>query len=511
MLPRPIVALCLALAASVSGAAEPQLLPRPQSVELRDGTCVAPDGIIAVDCKTEEEFAKARRILTADGVLKNVVRDRQAGVRLSLRRQQEAGYRLAVDGGAIELAYGADDQLNAGLTTLRQLAWNAHYGWILPRCVITDAPRYAHRGFMLDESRHFSGKQAVLRLLDAMELVKLNVFHWHLTDSPGWRVEIKAYPRLTEVGAVGSHSDPAAPRAFYTQADVREVVEHARARGIEIIPEIDMPGHATAANRAYPEFSGGGSEKYPDFTFNPASERADAYLRAILAEVRGLFPYSRTIHLGGDEVHFGWEKWPELPEVKQLMAAEKLTKLEEVEGRFVRRYAEKLGRDWQQVGLWDEASRFDLPKEKTLLFWWRHNKPEGLRDAADKGYEIVLCPRIPLYFDFVQDPVHGTGRKWKGMLADIAAVHAFPESLGATLPANARVRGIQANLWTEQAVSQERRDFLTFPRLLAVAESAWTRPERKDFPRFQQAVNLTLPRLEALGIKPWKGGPEIAR
>jgi hexosaminidase len=173
--------------------------------------------------------------------------------------------------------------------------------------------------------------------------------------------------------------------------------------------------------------------------------------------------------------------------------------------------ADHLAPTWSQVGLWDEASRFNLPKEKTLLFWWRHDKPQGLKEAADKGYDIILCPRIPLYFDFVQDGSHKSGRRWAGKFAEIQAVHAFPESLGATLPANARIRGLQANLWTETAVTQERRDFLTFPRLLAVSEAAWTQPARKDFTRFTQAQAAFLPHLEALGLQPWKGGAEVAK
>ena len=321
----------------------------------------------------------------------------------------------------------------------------------------------------------------------------------------------RKYPKLTTTGALGNYTDKAAPATFYTQDDVRELVAYAEARGIAIIPEIDMPGHAAAANRAYPEFSGGGSKKYPDFTFNPAKAETDAFLKDILAEVRTLFPKSSVIHLGGDEVHFGWEQWPKLPEVQKLMADEKFTKLDEVEGRFVRRMADHLAPTWSQVGLWDEASRFNLPKEKTLLFWWRHDKPQGLKEAADKGYDIILCPRIPLYFDFVQDGSHKSGRRWAGKFAEIQAVHAFPESLGATLPANAKIRGLQANLWTETAVTQERRDFLTFPRLLAVSEAAWTQPARKDFTRFTQAQAAFLPHLEALGLQPWKGGAEVAK
>jgi len=530
-MPRLLSALLLACAPLL--AAEPLLLPRPSQVELTAEQFKTAE--LRVWESTPEEFAKVARILGVDGKLKVVAvaaRDKEP-VRivtadgqtralmgrafepghptLLLSRLKTAGYTLRIEPDRIHLAYGPDDQLNAALTTLRQLAWSAPTGWSVPCGTVTDTPRYAHRGFMLDDSRHFTGPAGVKRLLDAMELLKLNVFHWHLTDAPGWRIEIKKYPKLTTVGAQGNHTDPKAAPTFYTQAEVRELVAYAKERGIAIIPEIDMPGHAAAANRAYPEFSGGGSKQYPEFTFNPASPATEAFLQDILAEVRALFPEAPAIHLGGDEVHFGWEQWPKLPEVRQLMTEQRWTKLDPVEGRFVRRMAEHLAPTWERVALWDEASRFDLPPAKTLLFWWRHDKPQGLKDAADKGYAIVLCPRIPLYFDFVQDAAHKSGRRWAGKFAELSAIHAFPESLGATLPANAKVVGLQANLWTETAVTQERRDFLTFPRLLALAESAWTPAERKDFARFQQASALLLPHLEALGIKPWTGGPEVAK
>lgn len=532
MLLRLWTTLLCCICATFAIAAEPLLLPRPNALEL--GTEMFKASQLRVWEATPEEFAKVERILTADGGLKVVAvsaedkkpvritgpdgrtrtlmgRAYEEAPTLRLSRLKTGGYTLRIHPMGIDIAYGPDDQLNAALTTLRQLAWGSAAGWAVPCGTISDTPRYAHRGYMLDESRHFTGKAGVKRLLDAMELLKLNVFHWHLTDEPGWRIEIKKYPKLTTIGALGNHTDKSAAATFYTQDDVRELVAYAEARGIAIIPEIDMPGHAAAANRAYPEFSGGGSKKYPDFTFNPAKAETDAFLKDILAEVRTLFPKSSVIHLGGDEVHFGWEQWPNLPEVQKLMAEEKFTKLDEVEGRFVRRMADHLAPTWSQVGLWDEASRFNLPKEKTLLFWWRHDKPQGLKEAADKGYDIILCPRIPLYFDFVQDAAHKSGRRWAGKFAEIQAVHAFPESLGATLPANAKIRGLQANLWTETAVTQERRDFLTFPRLLAVSEAAWTQPARKDFTRFTQAQAAFLPHLEALGLQPWKGGAEVAK
>src|SRR5687768_17077897 len=156
---------------------------------------------------------------------------------------------------------------------------------------------------MLDESRHFFGKETVKMLLDQMALYKLNKFHWHLTDAPGWRIEIKQYPRLTLVGGIGNSTDSLAPASYYTQDEIAEIVAYASARQITVIPEIDIPGHATAANGAYPEFSGGGTAKYPEFTFNPGKEGTYQYLTNILREVNVLFP-AGIIHIGGDEVSF---------------------------------------------------------------------------------------------------------------------------------------------------------------------------------------------------------------
>lgn len=483
---------CLLAACSLLAAApteEPLLLPRPLKVEMREG------------------FLPARR-LAEPGFI-------QGTTEASLGAE---AYVLEVGPDAVHIRHGDARGLRLAMETLRQLGRGPDGAGLdaLPACRIEDKPRFGWRGFMLDESRHFTGKEGVKRLLEAMARLKLNVLHWHLTDEPGWRIEIKKYPRLTEVGGVGNHTDPKAPRAFYTQDEIREIVAFAAARGITVLPEIDMPGHARAAVRAYPEHGGGGSKRYPDFTFNPAKPETERFLTDILAEVRSLFPKAPFVHLGGDEVHFGWEQWPKLPEVQSLMAREGLKELKEVEGRFVRRMAKRATGEagWPAVGFWDEAARFDLPRERTVLFWWRHDKPEALAASAAKGYPLVLCPRIPCYLDFVQDAAHASGRRWgkgPGSFNTIEQTHAFPDSLGAALPRDARILGIQACLWTETAVTQERRDFLTFPRLLALAEAAWTAPERKDPARFRRAVEAELPGIEALGIKPWRGGPEVAR
>jgi len=237
-------------------------------------------------------------------------------------RLGEGAYQLSITARAANIYADTRSGHYYGLQTLLQLLKGADKksgSLSIPCAVINDAPRFGWRGFMLDESRQFSGEEAVKRLLDAMAYYKLNRFHWHLTDSTGWRIEIKKYPKLTTVGGVGNCKDPKAPAKFYTQKQIKEIVAYAKARHITIIPEIDMPGHASAAVRAYPQFSGGGAKTQPDFTFNPVDPATDAFLKDIFKEVAALFPDAGVIHFGGDEVHFGWEKWPSIPRVKKLM------------------------------------------------------------------------------------------------------------------------------------------------------------------------------------------------
>lgn len=412
-----------------------------------------------------------------------------------------------------------------GMQTLIQMlesARRADGSLSLPCGVVRDEPRFAWRGFMLDESRHFSGEAEVKQLLDEMARFKLNRFHWHLTDSPGWRIEIKAYPKLTEVGSRGSESDrsPDAPRQFYTQDEIREIVAYAKARHITIIPEIDMPGHADAAVLAYPELGGGGylkkgsKDKWPNFTFNPAKAETLEFLDTVLKEVAGLFPDAGVIHFGGDEVHFGWKQWLELPEVKALMEKEGFTTLHEVEAWFNRRMAGTIRELGFTVGGWDEIAARELPTDQTLVFWWRHDKRDVLLKALADGYPVVLCPRRPLYFDFVQHESHQSGRRWGGF-NPIEDVYRFPDAqLDLVQAAGDRILGIQACLWTEATVSQERRDFMTFPRLLALSEAAWSILERKNVENFKARLKRELPRLEKKGIgfyDPFSNSAEVVR
>jgi hexosaminidase len=391
-----------------------------------------------------------------------------------------------------------------GLVTLLQLYQsgslsNDHV--VLPRVVIHDHPRYGWRGFMLDESRHFFGAPVVKELLDWMAFYKLNRFHWHLTDAQGWRIEIKKFPLLTTVGGIGNYTDSLAAAAFYTQDDIREIVDYAKERFITIVPEIDMPGHASAANRAYPEFSGGNTPGYDGFTFDPSNDETYAHLTGILRELNGLFPYG-VIHLGGDEVAMGITAWSKNPGVIKFMAANHMTELNQAEHYFLRRMADSVLKFSNDVMCWDEAVPAGLPIDKTFVCWWRQNKPESLNEAISKGYKVILCPRLPLYFDFVQDSSHRSGRKWdKKYFNAYLNLYHFPEnSIAAGFSDKTNIVGLQGNLWTEKVISKKRLQYLIFPRMAALAEAGWTAAPAKNDTGFNTRLKAHLLLYDAKNI-----------
>ncbi len=370
--------------------------------------------------------------------------------------------------------------------------------------IVEDSPRYGWRGFMLDDARHFFGKEKVRQILDNMARYKLNKLHWHLTDEPGWRIEIKKYPKLTTVGSKGSWSRPndENPR-FYTQNEIRDIIKYAADRHIEIIPEIDMPGHATAANKAYPEYSGGGNKEHPEYTFNPGKEATYSYLTDILQEVGKLFP-SNYLHLGGDEVAFASKSWDDIPEVQELKKKENLKSNKDVERYFVHRMTENLDKKVGKTAIgWDEMLEVHAPKDKTVIMWWRHDRVPVLKNSLASGYRTILCPRRPMYFDFTQDKSHKWGRTWNGF-CPLQDVYEFPDKGMAEwkLPEDQQklIMGVQANIWTERIDNAKRLDFMMWPRLCAVAESGWTAPEVKNYDNFRKRMENAYVSFDKQGI-----------
>ena len=413
----------------------------------------------------------------------------------------EEGYELIIGDNIVVVAGHEQGYFNA-VNSLLQLMdyYKTSQGIKIPKMHIKDAPAYGWRGFMLDESRHFFGKDKVKQLLDWMAYYKLNKFHWHLTDEPAWRVEIKQYPFLTLIGGVGSYLNPLVPAQYYTQADIREIVAYAAYRHIEVIPEIDMPGHATAANRAYPQFSGGGTKEHPDFTFHPAKEGTYTYLSNILKEINVLFP-SGMMHLGGDEVAFGSKAWDEDKDVQDLKQKFGYTTNKEVETYFMHRMADTLASMGDKLLVWDEMAEADLPKDKTILYWWRHDKVSQLELGLKNGYAAVLCPRLPLYFDFVQEEGHKYGRKWGKGYNALENVYQYDPSIYADKEIyKGQILGVQANLWTERVHNEQRVDYMVFPRIAALAEMAWTNKERKNYTHFVDVLKKHMLLYQADGI-----------
>jgi len=400
-------------------------------------------------------------------------------------------YLLDVKPDGVKITAASDKGVFYGITSLLQLVrlGELKNNAVAINCfTISDAPRFAWRGLLLDESRHFWGIQTVKQLLDYMAFYKLNKLHWHLTDEPGWRMQIKGYPLLTLTGAIGNYTDKLEPAQYYTQEQIKEVIAYAKERFIDVIPEVDMPGHAAAANRAYPAFSGGGSAKYPDFTFDPGKDSTYTYLANILKETDALFP-SQMIHLGGDEVSFGNEQWKNNAGIKQLMQDKKLPDLLAVEHYFTKRMADTLFKLNNKVLLWDEAADSDLPIDKTIIFWWRHDKPTQFKKAIDKGYPVVICPRIPFYFDFVQDTTQHFGRRWQKNYVPLSKLYNFNiAGLGITNAQQKQILGVQAALWTENILTKQKLQYMLFPRITALAEVAWTLDEQKDLNRFNDRV-----------------------
>jgi len=472
-----------------------QVIPKPNSTRYLQGTYKLGESL-ALTSNTEK-FLKLVGIFhyqLEKYTTFNYKPDSKATIELVFcEMENQSGYRIQITSEKIQVEAGSEQGIFYGLQTLLQLIIQAEDAeGRLQTVLIEDAPRFNWRGLMLDESRHFFGMEKVKQLLDLMALHKLNVFHWHLTDVPGWRIEIKKYPKLTTVGGLGNDIDPNAPARFYTQQEINEIVEYAGERFIEIIPEIDMPGHAKAANRAYPEFSGGGSTSHPDFTFNPGYDGTYTFLTNILREVAELFP-SKYIHLGGDEVHYGNESWKQNQQVQQLMKNKGLNTLKEVESYFVHRMADSIKMLDKTVIGWDEIVDLNLDNSNSLVMWWRHDKPEKLKQSLQNNYQTILCPRIPLYFDFVQHEKHEWGRKWGGKFSTLELVYNFPpDTLPGFLEKMELVKGMQANIWTERIQNNQRLDFMTFPRLSALAEATWTYSENKNLSGFKNRLQKML-------------------
>lgn len=431
----------------------------------------------------------------------------------AVRFQQSASlaaeaYELTFADDEIVLAYGGDAGRQYGLTALAQLHDGARRNAALFRFpgsgTITDEPRYGWRGCHLDVSRQFAPAPDVLRLIDILAWYKMNVFHWHLTDDEAWRFEVRAYPQLTSVGVMRGPDEPMLPQlgnaaepvgGFYTQADVAAIIAHASELNVEVVPEVDIPGHSTAILAALPELVDGQEapdsyrsvQGFPNNALNPAIEETYVFLGKVFDEMVELFP-SKLIHIGGDEV--ADNTWMASPLARKLMEKEGLDGTFGLQSHFMKRIQKMLAERGRSMAGWDEVSHGGgVDPDGTLLMAWR--APEVGVELAKEGYDVVMTPGQAYYLDMVQDEAwQEPGASWAGTVPPhhtyhYEAVGDFPEDL------KPRLRGVQACIWTEHFLNRDYFNHLVFPRLPAVAEAAWTPRERKDWDRFSALVRLS--------------------
>ncbi|MEX2696216.1 beta-N-acetylhexosaminidase [Rhizobium mongolense] len=427
--------------------------------------------------------------------------DRQA-------RLDAESYRLTFASDKVTLSYRDAAGLQYGLTSLAQLLNGARTTKGRFRFPISgsisDKPRYGWRGCHLDVSRQFYPVADVKRLIDILAWFKLNIFHWHLTDDEAWRLEIRAYPQLTTTGVLRGPNEPLLPQlgngaepvgGFYSQDDIRDIVAHAQALNVEVVPEIDIPGHNAATLAALPELTDGQEapdsyhsvQGYPNNALNPAVPLTYEFLEKVFDEMVELFP-SSYIHVGGDEVANG--SWLASPLAKKLMAEEGISGTFGLQSYFLKRIKDMLTARGRKLAGWNEVAHGGgVAAKDTLLMAWEN--PQVGIDLAREGYDVVMTPGQAYYLDMVQaEAFQEPGASWAGTVppAHTYAYEAegeFPEDL------KDKMKGVQACIWSEHFLSRGYFNRLVFPRLPAIAEAAWTPKAKKDWNRFAAIVPLS--------------------
>lgn len=419
------------------------------------------------------------------------------------------GYQLAVTNNGIEIQYSNDQSLLNAFQTLNQLIRNPKE---LAGVRISDQPAFSYRGVHLDCSRHFFSIDELRKFIDQMAKLKFNRFHWHLTDDQGWRIEIKKYPKLTSVGAwrdstlIGHFSkqpvewDHTKYGGFYTQEEAKQLVAYARIRGIEIIPEIEMPGHARAALAAYPELSCTGQQLPVAGTWGVfdevfcSQEKTRSFLKDVLDEVMEIFP-SQVIHIGGDECpKVNWEK---CPKCKAIMTENNLKTSHELQSFFIRDIEKHVNAKGRTIIGWDEILEGGLAPNAQVMSW---QGMEGGIAAAKLKHQVVMTPTSYCYFDYYQSG-HPSEPLAIGGYLPLEKVYQFDPVKGLEDPYKQYILGGQANLWTEYLPTIQAVEYNTFPRLVAMAEVLWNK-SKIPYSDFVEALsNYYLPQLRNDGVR----------
>ena len=407
-----------------------------------------------------------------------------------------------------------------GVQTLLQMAQPAMEGaWSVQATTIQDSPRFEYRGLMLDVSRHFRSKEFVKKQIDALAYYKLNRLHLHLTDAAGWRIEIKKYPLLTELAAWRPEANwkrwwneggrkycrfdaPGASGGYYTQDDIRELVNYARERHITIIPEIEMPAHSEEVLTAYPELSCSG-EPYKNADFCVGNEETFTFLEDVLTEVMELFP-SQYIHVGGDEA--GKAAWKTCPKCQKRMKDEQLDNVDELQSYLIHRVEVFLNAHGRKLLGWDEILQGGLAPNATVMSW---RGEQGGIAAVKSGHQAIMTPGSHCYIDSYQDAPYSQPEAIGGYLP-LEKVYSYNPIPASLTPDEAKlIYGVQANLWAEYIQTDEHCEFMIYPRILALAEVAWSAPERKSWTDFPPRALKAVGYLQSKGYHPFDLKKEI--
>jgi len=475
--------------------AHPAVIPLPSSVIWRDGEVPLLDGTVVEGRGRAASTAVyvARELGLRQGTRSSVSRIKLALVPENQMVGPEA-YHLRAHGKEVLIEASDPRGLFYGAQTLRQIITGKSGSRSVPTVEISDAPRFRWRGLLIDEGRHFFGEPTLRKIIDEMAAYKLNVLKLHLTDYEGWRLEIPGYPKLTQIGSLIDGKPQ-----YFTTADMREIVQYAGERHIMVVPEIEMPGHAGAAARSYPEyFNPEGS------AFNPANPKTYEFIRDILSEVARVFP-APYIDFAGDEV--GDEMWKGMADVDRLKAEQGLGSSQDIQAYFGRKVVgiiESLGR---RPMAWDEQVDAKAPKV-VIIQWWRRDRPDVLKIAAQAGHDLVISPADELYFDYHQGPGE-PGAPWEGnkggpqSIAKMLAWEPVPD--GFTPDESGHVLGIEACVWTEFIETERYLQFMTFPRMLALAEIAWRAKGPRDESEFNARLEPHIEALRAKGINARRG------
>ena len=511
------------------------IIPTPVSFTATNNTFILDNGVSlylgsnnAQVIKYAEQF---KQFLSKSGINVAIQNSNNNGktIQISLNKDINSnlgneGYTLEVDQNNIKLVANEPAGIFNGLQTLKQMMSlgtknSDTIAMEIMGCKITDYPRFGWRGLMLDVSRHFFSVEDVKAYIDKMAEYKFNVFHWHLTDDEGWRIEIKSLPKLTEVGAwrverngrfgetrpYPKEGEKATYGGFYTQEQIKDIINYATDRNITIVPEIDIPGHSMAALAAYPELS---TKKEPKFvnpgskfaewygdgkfemlienTLNPADEKVYEFVDKVFTEVAALFP-GQYIHMGGDECYHGY--WEADPKVQKFMKKNKIKNTHELQSYFVKRVEKIINSKGKKMIGWDEILEGGLAEGAAVMSW---RGMKGGIEAAKMGHEVVMSPTTFAYIDYTQ----GDHSVENPIYADLSLEKSYsfepvPEDVDPKF-----ILGGQANLWSEVIPSLQYAYYMTYPRAFAIAETVWSPKENKDWDNFVQRTEVHFSRFE---------------